>query len=124
MKGKQKIIISRTDSIGDVVLTLPLAGMLKSTQPGCEISFLGRSYTKDVIHACEHINTFLDWDEIAADQDPVKIISSVGADIIIHVFPRKEIASLAKKAGIPLRLGTTNRLYHWNTCNKLVRLSR
>ena len=29
----RKIIISRTDSIGDVVLTLPLAGLLKKYYP-------------------------------------------------------------------------------------------
>jgi ADP-heptose:LPS heptosyltransferase len=52
------------------------------------------------------------------------MLKEANADLIIHVFPRKEIARLAKKAGIPYRLGTTNRLYHWGTCNKLVRLSR
>jgi len=45
-------------------------------------------------------------------------------DIIIHVFPRKEIAVLAKSANIKLRIGTTNRVFHWLTCNKLVKLSR
>ena len=40
------------------------------------------------------------------------------------MFPKKEIAFLAKKAGIPLRVGTTNRLYHWFTCNRLIKLSR
>jgi ADP-heptose:LPS heptosyltransferase len=44
--------------------------------------------------------------------------------MIIHIFPRREIARLAKKAGIAVRMGTTNRLYHWGNCNKLVRLSR
>jgi ADP-heptose:LPS heptosyltransferase len=44
--------------------------------------------------------------------------------MILHIFPRREIARLARKAGIPYRLGTTNRLYHWGNCNKLVRLSR
>ena len=31
---------------------------------------------------------------------------------------------MAKQLKIPLRIGTTNRLYHWVTCNELVKLSR
>lgn len=126
MRAYQRIIISRTDSIGDVILTLPLAGLLKERFPQSTIIFMGRSYTHDVIRACTHIDAFLNWDELAS-RDKTKAVKSLKefhADLIIHVFPRREIAHLARKAGIPARLGTTNRLYHWLSCNKLVRLSR
>lgn len=121
-----RIIISRTDSIGDVVLTLPLAGLLKQKYPDTEIIFLGRAYTKEVILACEHVNSFMDWDSLSdmADKDAIEAFRSSGAEAIFHIFPRSRIARLAKKARIPIRLGTTGRLYHINTCNKLVRLSR
>jgi heptosyltransferase-3 len=126
MRDLHRIIINRTDSIGDVILTLPLAGMLKRKFPHAELIFLGRSYTREVIEACEHVDRFLNWDEISklSAADSLKEFKSTGADMIIHVFPRKEIARLAKKAGIPIRMGTTNRLYHWGNCNKLIRLSR
>lgn len=126
MRDFRRIIISRTDSIGDVVLTLPLAGILKKKFPESSIIFLGKSYTRAVINACTEVDEFLNWDEISeADEDQaILMLKEANADLIIHVFPRKEIARLAKKAGIPYRLGTTNRLYHWGTCNKLVRLSR
>jgi ADP-heptose:LPS heptosyltransferase len=51
-------------------------------------------------------------------------MAETGADTIIHVFPDRRIARLAKRAGIRQRIGTTNRIYHWLTCNRLVRLSR
>ena len=110
-----KIIISRTDAIGDVVLTLPMAGVLRSLYPDCRIYFLGRSYTRDVVQACVYVDEFLNWDELK---------ELPKADVIIHVFPNKQIARLAKRAGIAQRIGTTNRIYHWWTCNRLVRLSR
>ena len=110
-------IISRTDAIGDVVLTLPMAGVLKELYPDARILFLGRAYTEEVVRACEHIDGFLNWDEN-------KTLSASGADTIIHVFPNKHIARLAKKANIKERIGTTNRIYHWWTCNRLVKLSR
>lgn len=110
-------IISRTDAIGDVVLTLPMAGVLRQLYPDARILFLGRAYTEEVVKASEHIDGFLNWDEC-------KSLAAANADTIIHVFPNKHIARLAKKAHIKERIGTTNRIYHWWTCNRLVKLSR
>lgn len=125
-RNYRKIIISRTDSIGDVVLTLPLLGMLKRYFPGTHIVFLGQSYTRAVVEACEHADEFIDWKEISSLPFPeqVKFMHNLQAGLILHVFPVKEIAHLAKRAGIPERMGSTGRLYHYTTCNRLVRLSR
>jgi len=119
-------IISRTDSIGDVMLTLPVAGALRELFPDARIVFLGRSYTEEIVRACRHIDEFLNWDEWASLnlREGARRLSEIKADTIIHVFPNKEIALMAKKAKIPSRIGTTNRWYHWNTCNELVPLSR
>jgi hypothetical protein len=35
-------LVSRTDAIGDVVLTLPLCGWIKEACPGARVIFLGR----------------------------------------------------------------------------------
>jgi heptosyltransferase-3 len=117
----RNIIISRTDSIGDVMLTLPLAKILKDHFPDVKIAFLGKSYTRPVIEACEYIDEFIDLDDFLQ-----KDITIAGQhpECIIHVFPLATIAKRAKALAIPLRIGTTNRLYHWTTCNKLVSLSR
>jgi ADP-heptose:LPS heptosyltransferase len=122
----KRIIISRTDSIGDVILTLPLAGILKHHFPDLHLMFLGSAYTKAVIDCCKHIDEFIDWTYIKTlkEDEAVSFLKTKKADSIIHVFPLKEIAILAKKAGIPSRIGTTNRIYHWYTCNKLLRFSR
>jgi ADP-heptose:LPS heptosyltransferase len=125
-RNYRKIIISRTDSIGDVVLTLPLAGLLKKYYPGTSIVFLGQSYTRAVVEACQHADEFIDWKEVSSLPFPeqVKFLHNLQAGLILHVFPVKEIAHLAKRAGIPERMGSTGRLYHYTTCNRLVRLSR
>ena len=125
-------IISRTDAIGDVVLTLPVAGVLRSLYPSARILFLGRAYTRDIIDACVHIDGFLDWDQLKEaspalrppEASPSRQLAATGADTIIHVFPNKSIARAAWQARIPQRIGTTNRLYHWLYCNIRVPLSR
>src|SRR4051812_30064755 len=120
-KSSMRILISRTDSIGDVVLTLPVTGVLKANFPGCHITFLGRNYTRDIILSCEHVDDFLEFDE---HNLPAGILRKYKIDIMIHVFPVRAVAWSALTHGIPMRIGTTNRIYHWYTCNRLVRLSR
>jgi heptosyltransferase-3 len=115
------IIISRTDSIGDVVLTLPVAAVLKQHIPGIKIGFMGKAYTRPVIEACTFIDDFIDVDDFFKGS---VTINGQQPQAILHVLPVPTIAKKAKQLKIPLRIGTTNRLYHWFTCNKLVKLSR
>ncbi|OQX80974.1 MAG: glycosyl transferase family 9 [Bacteroidetes bacterium 4484_249] len=126
MTSINKIIISRTDSIGDVILTLPVAGVLKKAHPQAEIVFLAKKYTREIVESSENVDLFLDWDDIQNNEKSNQItkFKDIQADVIIHVFPVKEIAYLAKEANIPIRIGTTGRLYHYFTCNKLIPVSR
>lgn len=122
----KKIILSRTDGIGDVLLTLPLAGIIKSMFPDCAIIFLGRKYTREIVTLSKSIDRFIAFEELETLDTKAKVafMKELNADAIIHVFPKKEIASLAKKAGIPLRIGTSHRSFHWLTCNKKISFTR
>lgn len=126
MSQLKRIVISRTDSIGDVVLTLPLAGILKERFPDCEVIFLGNTYTKPIIACCEHVDEIWEWAVIQQwdYNKQVSWLQEQNIDAIIHVFPRKEIARIAKKAGITARIGTSHRVFHLLACNKLVNFTR
>ncbi len=116
MPEPKTILISRTDSIGDVILTLPMAAVLKQHFPDARVLFLGKEYTRPVINACVHVDAFIEpYNARVFGEKP---------DTIIHVLPVKKIAFGAKRAHIPVRIGTTNRIFHWFTCNRLVKLSR
>lgn len=119
-------MISRTDSIGDVVLTLPMAGVLKKQYPHSFIYFLGQKYTQPIVNCSEFIDHFIDWSEIKKMpfKDQVSYFRKLSIDQIIHVFPNQDIAKIAKKAGIPERIGTRNRWFHWIYCNRRIKLSR
>lgn len=121
-----RIIISRTDSIGDVMLTLPVCGALKKHYPDCSIVFLGKSYTQDVVACCEHVDQFENWDSYSglSPLEQIEKMKSLQADAIVHVFPRKEIVWLAKRAGIKRRIATGRRWYTLTKCNELVFFSR
>lgn len=118
LSGKT-IVISRTDSIGDVILTLPLCGWLKKNYPTVRILFLGKSYTVDVLKCSPYIDEIIrleDW-ESETFENQVEIVKALDIYAFIHVFPNKHLAKLAKAAKIPMRVGTSHRMYHLLTCN-------
>lgn len=108
-KPPKKIIISRTDSIGDVMLTLPMAGVLKEKFPDATILFLGKTYTKPIVALSKYVDECINWDEIKDTENPLAVYN---ADCIIHVFPNKIIAKAARQANISTRIGTARKLFH------------
>ncbi|MBN8701721.1 MAG: glycosyltransferase family 9 protein [Bacteroidetes bacterium] len=123
LKENSKIIISRTDSIGDVILTLPLCGYLKQKYPAIKIYFLASAYTIPVVACCEYVDEIINFDELKSG-DGAEKLKNYSADILIHVFPNKLVAKLAKQALIPNRIGTSHRFFHLFTCNRLVNFTR
>ena len=56
MKPHQKILIVRTDRIGDVVLSIPLAEIVKKNYPDSKVTYFIRQYTRDLLDG----NSFID----------------------------------------------------------------
>jgi ADP-heptose:LPS heptosyltransferase len=124
--NNKTVIISRTDSIGDVMLTLPICSWLKEQSPDVKIIFLGKGYTKSIVEAYELVDQFEDWNDYlnAPKTNKIQSFRKLNADVIIHVFPDKEIASLAKKARVGIRIGTSHKAYHLLTCSHRVNFTR
>ncbi len=125
-KSKMTILLSRTDSIGDVILSLPMAGIIKEKFPNSRVLFLGKSYTKEIVACSKYVDKFINWTELKQKKETEQIASlkAENIDIFVHVFPNKEIAKIAKKAKIKSRIGTSHRPYHYLYCNQLESFSR
>ncbi|CAM2008079.1 glycosyltransferase family 9 protein [Acanthopleuribacter pedis] len=120
------VLLSRTDNLGDVMLTLPMAKALKSVHPHCRIWFLGKTYTRALVEACASVDGFVNWDDLRqqpADEQR-RFLRALDLDTVFHVFPNREVAKVMKAAGIRDRVGTSHRLWHWWTCNRLLFYSR
>jgi ADP-heptose:LPS heptosyltransferase len=120
------ILLSRTDSIGDVVLSLPLAALLKEHMPSAKIIMLTSSYAAPVAWYCEYVDEVWSWQELLllSDAHRVDRLREASVDVVIHVFPHPDIARWAHEAEVPVRIGTTHRTFHWLTCTKHIWLSR
>jgi ADP-heptose:LPS heptosyltransferase len=115
------ILITRTDNIGDVVLTLPLAGYLKQRFPGIRIGFLCRAYAAPMVRGCKALDYVVELEQL---QDAVAEFKNSDIDTIIFAKPDKRLAAAAAKAGIRNRVGTSHRWFHWLYCNRLAHFSR
>lgn len=126
IEAPKRILISRTDSIGDVMLTLPLCVWLKKQFPAVQLVFLGRTYTQPVVACFTPIDEFIDWSllEVKSDSEVKLEIQQWNIDTVIHVFPSKRIAKITKMAGITRRIGTSHRIFHWLTCNERISFTR
>lgn len=117
----KRMIVSRTDNLGDVILTLPMVGYLRTVVPDAHITFVGRSYTRPIVEQCKNVDRFLDRDEVLKNPS---ILTENQPDTIIFVFPDKALARIAKKAGIKTRVATGHRIFNWWYCNIRVNFSR
>lgn len=121
VKIPNSVLISRIDSIGDVVLALPVAGMIKKIFPGTAVAILGKEYTRPIADACEHVDAFIELDDFVKKEIT---INGRLPGAILHLVTNSGVAKRAKDLKIPVRVGTMSRLHHWFYCNKLIWLSR
>ena len=86
----KNILIVRTDRIGDLVLTLPLAGLIKKHYPNSKISFLVRDYTKSIVNNHPFIDEVIVLKEVDGKTslfDNLNIIKAKKFDTCIVVHP-------------------------------------
>jgi heptosyltransferase-3 len=116
----KKIVLVRYDRIGDVVLTLPMAEVLKQ-RGDCELIFLGRDYTRVLAEASPYIDGFISWDELK-NNSPFAIskkLQKFNFDEVYIVSPGFKIALAFFLAGIKKRTGTGYRWYSFLFNNKV-----
>jgi ADP-heptose:LPS heptosyltransferase len=63
-KPVRRVLICRTDNIGDVVLTLPLAGCLRERIPEVSVDFLCRAYAAPMRKNAAMSGAFSSWKHI------------------------------------------------------------
>lgn len=122
----QHILINRVDAMGDVVLALPLCGLVKKYYPGVRLTFLGRTYTKSIAMTCTHVDDFMDRDEWHGlnSEEISALLQQRNIDTVIHLLPDVEVMKACRNAGIKTRIGGFNKLLYWKYCSRLVPYSR
>lgn len=114
MNEFKNILIVRADRIGDVVLTLPLAGIIKSHYPNCRVSFLVREYTSPLLLKHPSIDDILilkEKNENILKNENIKLLTNKNFDAVFIVKATFELAWILFKSKINNRIGTGYRWY-------------
>lgn len=113
MNQPKNILIVRTDRIGDVVLSLPLAAIIKKHFPECKVSFLLREYTKPLAINNPNIDEVITIKEVEGKpsvRENVKLLKN-RFDVCIVAYPTYSIALILFLSNIRTRIGTGYRWY-------------
>ncbi|UCD15205.1 MAG: glycosyltransferase family 9 protein [Candidatus Omnitrophota bacterium] len=120
----KKILIIRTDRLGDVILSTPVITNLRRAFPDAHISFMCRPYTKDVLEKNPYLDEVIIYDKYGEHKNifaTVKFAFSLRKRkfdwaVILHPTNRAHIISFL--AAIPTRAGW-DRKASWLLTKKL-----
>ena len=106
-----RILITRTDRIGDVLLSTPVFRALRDAYPESHIAVLVRPYAKDIVEGNPYIDEVIIYDKYGKHKTIIKsLVFTVGlarkkfdTAIILHPTTRMHIITML--AGIRTRIG-------------------
>ncbi len=110
----KNLLIVRTDRIGDVVLSLPLAGIVKKHYPECKITFLLRDYTKSLVENHPYIDEVIilhESNKKISLFSNIKVTAAKKFDSCVIVYPTFIAALIIFFSRIKTRIGTGYRWY-------------
>ncbi len=112
-----RILISRTDRLGDLILALPFVESMKLRYPECCVDVLASLYASPILENNPRIDHIL---RVQNDQlmisrnyrkDLERKIRAAGYKMVIALYPERRICHLFYQINIPHRLGTAGRFH-------------
>ena len=116
MQKPNKILIVRTDRLGDVVLSTPVIKNLRLFFPKSHIAFICRPYVKDVLYGNPYLNEVIIYDKYNKHKSMFSTIKFAFSlkkknfDWIIVLHPTNRAHLIAFLSGIPFRAGWNKKL--------------
>lgn len=107
----RNILITRTDRLGDVLLTLPLVSETKRIFKGAKIYFLVKKYLEDLLKGYQGIDKLIIEEDIPYCMNKYEYLDDKNIDLVINVKPGFDQAFLFYALGIKYRIGTAYRWY-------------
>ena len=112
-----KLLISRTDRMGDLVLALPFVETMKQRYPECSIEVLTSLYASPILEYNPNVDKIMrvQNDMLRRDKlykkDLLHKIKMGNYKVVVVLFPERRICQLFNKAEIPVRIGTAGRFH-------------
>lgn len=123
IKTPKRIIIARTDKIGDLVLSIPAISMVKKMYPESRLYVLVRKYNSEIIKGYTFIDGVISIDDYSDKELAVKL-KQINADVFIALYSNNQILKLALKSRAKYRIGPLSKPLSWFVYNKGIRQHR
>ena len=108
---KKGILVTRTDRIGDLVLSLPVLDTLKKIFPDEPLYILVSSYAAPVVENYKSVDMVIQYDPSnESNLSLINEIKNLECRLALMLVYDKNILSLIKKAGIKKRFGPLNKI--------------
>jgi ADP-heptose:LPS heptosyltransferase len=122
---KLRILISRIDRIGDVVLSTPIPREIKKVRPDSFIAVLVRKYTRDVYANNPHVDEIILFDEEEDKNSKSfwELVQEIKKYKFTHAFmllPNERLNWILFFSGIPTRIGVGHKLYQFLSFSKYI----
>jgi heptosyltransferase-2 len=120
MEDNLRILIARTDRIGDVVLTTAIPREIKKNNPKAFVAVLVREYTKDIFTANPYVDEIIVRSPEKTLWTNLKKIRSYRFTHAVTLLPDKKLNRLFFLAGIKTRIVSGFKFYQFAVNSKSV----
>jgi ADP-heptose:LPS heptosyltransferase len=107
----QRVLLCRTDRLGDLILALPCVALVKAMFPGCRVDLLVAHYTAPIARLFVGADEILEVKSKTRASTLTSLLRPRSYDAAIALFPTFSLARSLAAAGIPLRAGIAYRWY-------------
>jgi len=111
-----KILLTRTDRIGDVVLSTPAIKAVRAKYPDAYIAFMVRPYAKDIVDGNPYLDEVIVYDKYGKHKSLISTIlfalnlRKKNFELSIMLHPTNRVHLISFLAGIPKRIGYDRKL--------------
>ena len=116
-----KVLVTRTDRLGDLVLSLPAIAALKETAPDWEIHAMVAPAAVPLVRNDPHLDRVWTWrDDLprAAARQLGNDLRAAGFDAAVMLQYRRQLAALLKRAGVGRLYGPHSKVSSWYYLNR------
>jgi len=112
-----KILVSRIDRIGDVVLTTPVFEVLKNNYPEAKLSVIVSPQTREIVEGNPFVDEVIVYDKQGSEKGWrgtwrfARQLARKRFDASIHFHATNRVYWLSFLAGIPVRIGHRRKLW-------------
>ena len=111
-----RILLSRTDALGDVVISLPVRERILSRLPGAEIHWLVRPYAAPLLRGLGEVHLLEPGTDLTA------LFRRLAPDAVLNLCHRDpQVITAAREAGVPIRVARSRGRQVWQATHVLWR---